>query len=74
MADGNPSEDVWAMGDAAVVQRETAYPATAQVAAQEANYLAKSLNSLAKGKDITEPFVWKNLGTCLLLLGRFALH
>ncbi|KAF2739529.1 hypothetical protein EJ04DRAFT_426845 [Polyplosphaeria fusca] len=50
--------DVYALGDCAILEG-TAYPATAQVASQKAEWLAKRLN-----KDDFEryQFSWKNLG------------
>eukprot|EP01111_Echinosteliopsis_oligospora_P015621 TRINITY_DN6232_c0_g2_i1.p1 TRINITY_DN6232_c0_g2~~TRINITY_DN6232_c0_g2_i1.p1 ORF type:complete len:467 (+),score=106.10 TRINITY_DN6232_c0_g2_i1:69-1403(+) len=54
------TEDVYAVGDCSAVEGHR-YPATAQVAQQQAAYLAKSLNSEVKGKDV-QPFVFHNLG------------
>ncbi|RBQ79700.1 hypothetical protein FVER53590_12740 [Fusarium verticillioides] len=57
--------EVYAMGDCAVLERE-ALPATAQVASQQAKYLAKALNKYgsceAVGKN-SKPFLFLNLGT-----------
>ncbi|KAF2115208.1 pyridine nucleotide-disulfide oxidoreductase-domain-containing protein [Lophiotrema nucula] len=50
--------DVFALGDCAILEG-TAYPATAQVASQKADWLAKRLN---KGDFDRAPFSWKNLG------------
>ncbi|KAF2477852.1 FAD/NAD(P)-binding domain-containing protein [Lindgomyces ingoldianus] len=51
-------EDVFALGDCAILEG-TSYPATAQVASQKAEWLAKRLNR----DDIEQSgFTWKNLG------------
>ncbi|KAI9686300.1 MAG: hypothetical protein M1820_010664 [Bogoriella megaspora] len=51
-------DDVFAVGDCAILEG-TAYPATAQVASQKAEWLAKRLN---KGDLDTQGFKWNNLG------------
>lgn len=56
--DGSVLPHVHALGDCAVLEG-TAYPATAQVANQKANWLAKRLN---KGDLETQGFTYKNLG------------
>lgn len=56
--DGTFMENVHAVGDCAVLEG-TAYPATAQVASQKANWLAKRLN---KGDLEANGFTYKNLG------------
>ncbi|KAI0476980.1 FAD/NAD(P)-binding domain-containing protein [Xylaria cf. heliscus] len=65
--------DVYCIGDCAVVDGER-YPATAQVASQQATYLAKRLN---KGDDPipgTRPFRFRNWGV-MTYLGRWrAIH
>ncbi|KAF4434589.1 NADH dehydrogenase, partial [Fusarium acutatum] len=57
--------EVYAMGDCAVLERE-ALPATAQVASQQAKYLAKALNKYGSCEAVgnkSKPFVFLNLGT-----------
>ncbi|KNB20127.1 NADH dehydrogenase [Fusarium oxysporum f. sp. lycopersici 4287] len=57
--------EVYAIGDCAVMERE-ALPATAQVASQQAKYLAKALNKYGSCKAVgnkSKPFVFLNLGT-----------
>lgn len=56
--DGQIQQDVYAVGDCATVESEN-YPATAQVASQQANWLAKRLN---KGDIDHQSFTYKNLG------------
>jgi len=51
-------DDVFALGDCAMME-DTLYPATAQVASQKANWLAKRLN---KGDIETNGFNYKDLG------------
>ncbi|KAA1471917.1 FAD/NAD-P-binding domain-containing protein [Dentipellis sp. KUC8613] len=65
-ADGTPNPDVWAIGDAAIIDT-AALPATAQVANQKARYLTKKLNKLVKDKDAPEPFEFHNQGTLAYL-------
>lgn len=57
-ADGSVMNDVFALGDCAIMEN-AAYPATAQVANQKANWLAKRLN---KGDLEAAGFTYKNLG------------
>ncbi|GJJ14693.1 hypothetical protein Clacol_008960 [Clathrus columnatus] len=65
--DGQVMEDIWAIGDAAVCEKER-LPATAQVAYQEAKYVAKQLNAIAKGgQPSNAAFEFKNLGTLAYL-------
>ncbi len=56
----NGVNDVYAMGDCAEISDE-AFPVTAQVAQRQGKYLGKSLNKLAKSKEI-RPFKYKDLG------------
>ncbi|KAF2195408.1 nucleotide-binding domain-containing protein [Zopfia rhizophila CBS 207.26] len=51
-------KDVYALGDCAILEG-TSYPATAQVASQKAEWLAKRLN---RGDLDQSRFTWKNLG------------
>lgn len=53
-----PIPDIYALGDCALLEN-TAYPATAQVASQKANWLAKRLN---KGDIESSSFTYKDLG------------
>ncbi|KAI1420562.1 FAD/NAD(P)-binding domain-containing protein [Xylaria sp. FL1777] len=62
--------DVYSIGDCAVVAGER-YPATAQVASQQATYLAKRLN---KGDLETKPFWFRNWGVMTYLGGWRAIH
>ena len=56
-------KDVFAIGDCAIVQ-ETQYPATAQVANQKADWLAKRLNN----HDLrSSRFKWRDMGTLTYL-------
>lgn len=65
--DGKPMPNVYALGDCATI-KDHQLPQTAQVANQQAIYLRKALNKLAKRPeltftDVTEPFAFKNFGT-----------
>lgn len=51
---------IYAYGDCATIEGQ-ALPATSQVAQQEGNYLARSLNALAKNKPV-KPFRYKHYG------------
>ncbi|KAI0443862.1 pyridine nucleotide-disulfide oxidoreductase-domain-containing protein [Xylaria telfairii] len=63
--------DVYSIGDCAVVAGER-YPATAQVASQQATHLAKRLN---KGDlETKRPFVFRNWGVMTYLGGWRAIH
>lgn len=62
--------DVFAMGDCAVVEG-TSYPATAQVASQQAVHLGRRLN---KGDLEAKPFKFRNLGTMAYLGSWRAIH
>lgn len=64
--DGNPMTNVYALGDCATI-KDHPLPQTAQVANQQAIYLRKALNKLARRPelnftDVTKPFVFKNYG------------
>jgi NADH dehydrogenase FAD-containing subunit len=63
--------DVFVIGDCAVIGDQPTLPKTAQVASQEAAYLAKALNNgtLEGGK----PFAFRNLGT-MTYLGNVSRH
>ncbi|KAI1304311.1 pyridine nucleotide-disulfide oxidoreductase-domain-containing protein [Xylaria venustula] len=66
----NTLPDVYSIGDCAVVAGKR-YPATAQVASQQATYLAKRLN---KGDIETKPFQFRNWGVMTYLGGWRAIH
>ncbi|MFT8710566.1 MAG: FAD-dependent oxidoreductase, partial [Sporolactobacillus sp.] len=58
-------DHIFAVGDVAVIfpkEGERPYPPTAQIAVQEAFFVAKNLKHLIKGEE-TEPFVYKTQGT-----------
>ena len=58
-----PDPDVFAIGDAATIADEP-LPATAQVANQQAKYLARRLNRLIRtDRDDAKPFVFQNAGS-----------
>ncbi|PHH68552.1 hypothetical protein CDD83_6054 [Cordyceps sp. RAO-2017] len=65
--------DVYAVGDCAVV-RDQRYPATAQVASQQAAYLAKQLNRGAADDASAPAFHFRNLGTMAYLGSWRAIH
>jgi NADH dehydrogenase len=62
--------DVFAVGDCAVVEGQK-YPATAQVASQQAVHLGRGLNS---GTPEAKPFRFRNLGTMAYLGSWRAIH
>ncbi|KAI0413698.1 pyridine nucleotide-disulfide oxidoreductase-domain-containing protein [Xylaria grammica] len=62
--------DVYSIGDCTVVAGQR-YPATAQVASQQATYLAKRFN---KGDLETKPFRFRNWGVMTYLGGWRAIH
>lgn len=57
--------DVFVIGDCAVIADQPTLPKTAQVASQEAAYLAKALNKGALEEQ--KPFKFRNLGTMTYL-------
>ncbi|KAF8489842.1 hypothetical protein JB92DRAFT_2755305 [Gautieria morchelliformis] len=63
------AEDVWAIGDACVRESpDHRLPATAQVAYQEAKYLAKKLNCIGRhGYASSKPFEFRNMGSLAYL-------
>ncbi|KAI0389405.1 FAD/NAD(P)-binding domain-containing protein [Xylariaceae sp. FL0594] len=64
--------DVFSMGDCTIVESGPRLPATAQVASQQAKYLAKQLN---KGITAdTPPFRFRNWGTMTYLGSWTAIH
>ncbi len=54
------SQNIYAIGDCTEIPDEP-FPVTAQTAQRQGKYLGKSLNKLAKGKEI-KPFKYKDLG------------
>lgn len=52
--------EIYALGDCATLEEKN-LPATAQLAQQEGRYVARSLNALARGKNV-EPFRERNFG------------
>jgi NADH:ubiquinone reductase (non-electrogenic) len=52
--------NIYAMGDCTEIP-ENPYPVTAQVAQRQGKYVGKSLNKLAKGKQV-KPFKYRDLG------------
>ncbi|RSL49596.1 hypothetical protein CEP53_009088 [Fusarium sp. AF-6] len=66
--------DVFAIGDCAVVQGRS-FPATAQVASQQATYLGKRFNAGTSSQGApTAPFHFRNWGTMAYLGGWRAIH
>lgn len=67
-ASGTVVPNVWAIGDNCTPTTGR-LPATAQVAAQMATYMAKSLNKLASGTDVKDlaAFKWKNRGSMVFI-------
>ncbi|PPR03369.1 hypothetical protein CVT24_012494 [Panaeolus cyanescens] len=62
MDDGKVNPDVFALGDSASMDGQP-LPATAQVANQQAKYLVKKMNLLAKDRESTKPFEFHNQGS-----------
>ncbi|KAJ3049870.1 hypothetical protein HK097_009146 [Rhizophlyctis rosea] len=60
--DGTPMQDVYALGDCAMI-KDHPLPATAQVAAQQGTWLKKHLNDLAKFKEDKQPFTYHHAGS-----------
>ncbi|KAK3295940.1 pyridine nucleotide-disulfide oxidoreductase-domain-containing protein [Chaetomium fimeti] len=85
---GGVLEDVYVIGDCAVMEHDASLPKTAQVAAQQATYLARRLNSIPAGRngkdsvvrDATgaeaggKPFRFRNWGTLTYLGSWKAIH
>ncbi|UNI14175.1 hypothetical protein JDV02_000832 [Purpureocillium takamizusanense] len=68
-----PLPDVFAVGDCTAVKGRN-YPATAQVASQQAAYLAKQLNKGEANSSSSAPFKFRNLGTMAYLGSWRAIH
>lgn len=64
-------QDVFVIGDCAVVNNQPNLPKTAQVASQQAAYLARALN---KDTLDSKPFKFRNLGTMTYLGNWKAIH
>lgn len=64
-------DDVFVIGDCAVVEHSEHLPKTAQVANQQAEHLAKRLNA---GDVAAKPFLFRNWGTLTYLGGWKAIH
>lgn len=60
-------KDVFVIGDCAVVDDQRMLPKTAQVAAQQAAYLSKSLNAGGSPSANAAPFAFRNLGVMTYL-------
>lgn len=67
-ASGTVVPNVWAIGDNCT-PTSGPLPATAQVAAQMATYMAKSLNKVANGTPVGDlaPFKWRNKGSMVFI-------
>ncbi|KAL2263047.1 hypothetical protein VTK26DRAFT_8411 [Humicola hyalothermophila] len=72
--------DVFAIGDCAVISSQPTLPKTAQVASQQATYLAKVLNRAAAASPLSstsaaaKPFRFRNWGTLTYLGSWKAIH
>lgn len=67
--------DVFVIGDCAVISSQPTLPKTAQVASQQAAYLAKALNKAENTPiDAAKPFSFRNLGTMTYLGNWKAIH
>ncbi|KAF9045570.1 NDE1, mitochondrial external NADH dehydrogenase [Panaeolus papilionaceus] len=62
MENGQVNPDVFALGDSTSMDSQP-LPATAQVANQQAKYLVKKMNLLAKDRESTKPFEFHNQGS-----------
>lgn len=69
-------EDVFVIGDCAVVETAPSLPKTAQVASQQAAHLARQLNSAGgrRPDKKTKPFRFRDWGTLTYLGGWKAIH
>ncbi|GAA5922810.1 hypothetical protein JCM1841_000715 [Sporobolomyces salmonicolor] len=64
--DGKVHDDIFVLGDASALKEKL--PATAQVASQEARWLAKHLNAQARGRaGVSDPFAFNNRGVMAYL-------
>ncbi|KAK4106513.1 FAD/NAD(P)-binding domain-containing protein [Parathielavia hyrcaniae] len=67
-------EDVYVIGDCAVMENEPSLPKTAQVASQQAAHLARRLNAGGAGAVAGKAFRYRNWGTLTYLGGWKAIH
>ncbi|GAA5988616.1 hypothetical protein JCM11641_005183 [Rhodosporidiobolus odoratus] len=65
--DGVVNKDIFVIGDCSSLTEKL--PATAQVASQEARWLAKILNAQVKNRDPPGPFVYNNRGAMAYIGG-----
>ncbi|GAA5914968.1 hypothetical protein JCM6882_001948 [Rhodosporidiobolus microsporus] len=65
--DGSVNKDIFVLGDCSAMKEKL--PATAQVASQQARYLAKRLNALARGREPAGPFTYNNKGAMAYIGG-----
>ncbi|GAA5822434.1 hypothetical protein JCM11251_006336 [Rhodosporidiobolus azoricus] len=65
--DGTVNKDIFVLGDASAMKEKL--PATAQVASQQARYLSKRLNALARGREPAGPFAYNNKGAMAYIGG-----
>ncbi|KAL2024381.1 hypothetical protein VTK56DRAFT_8192 [Thermocarpiscus australiensis] len=66
-------DDVYVIGDCAIVENEPTLPKTAQVASQQAHHLAKQLNRAGSGAA-QKPFRFRDWGTLTYLGSWKAIH
>lgn len=71
---GGILEDVYVIGDCAAMENDTSLPKTAQVAAQQASYLARRLNKGQSKGGQQKPFRFRNWGTLTYLGSWKAIH
>ncbi|GAA6017024.1 hypothetical protein JCM10207_001460 [Rhodosporidiobolus poonsookiae] len=69
--DGELNKDVFVIGDCSALKEKL--PATAQVASQEAHWLAKILNAQVRNRDPPGPFAYNNKGAMAYIGGWNAL-
>ncbi|AEO69258.1 3f3ba08b-d16d-45d1-b9b4-672436b631a3 [Thermothielavioides terrestris] len=67
-------EDVYVIGDCAVMENEPTLPKTAQVASQQATHLARRLNAGGAAGVAAKPFRFRNWGTLTYLGSWKAIH
>ena len=67
-------DDVYVIGDCAVLETDPSLPKTAQVAAQQASHLAKRLNAGGAAAVAARPFKFRNWGTLTYLGSWKAIH
>ncbi len=67
-------DDVYVIGDCAVLETNPSLPKTAQVASQQATHLAKRLNAGGSAAVAARPFKFRNWGTLTYLGSWKAIH